>query len=332
MNRKLFKKATSFVTATLMSLMTITAAIPVITAEAVPASQSLDEKVLTEILTENKAAFQCSPSSVNLKAGTRATVNLSYNGSESIFIGNLDFSVEDESVAKVIQADYVSGFYVQGLKEGSTVITVTNQYEGITFKATLPVTVEANDTIVPGDDLSQTGIHVEINSLPYKRAYSIGEELDLDGGTYSVYFNGGGDCLQTIYSEQSMTDDVYIDIDTSAFDNTKLGIYPITITYNHYTGYYGSVTFNVEVVDDALARFDVNTDGMVSIDDAVLVLSAYVQNAAGMGDADIQNILKVGGIYDVSMDINNDGIINISDALCILEYYAYNAAGLEYTF
>jgi len=327
MNKKLFKEAASFVVATLMILMTITSSVSVVTAEAVPGSQSLGEKFLTE------NAIQCSPCAVNVKEGERQSVNLSYNDSQAIFgNGYPDFSIEDESVVKVVKADYTWGFYVQGLKQGSTVITITKQYGDVILKATLPVTVEANDTIVPGDDLSQTGIHVEINSLPYKRAYSIGEELDLDGGTYSVYFNGGGDCLQTIYSEQSMTDEVYIDIDTSAFDNTKLGIYPITITYNHYTGYYGSVTFNVEVVDDALARFDVNTDGMVSIDDAMLVLSVYVQNAAGMDDADIQNSLRVGGMYNVSIDINNDGMIDISDALCILEYYAYNAAGLEYTF
>lgn len=334
MNKKLFKKATSFVTATLMNLMTITAAIPFMTAEAVPASQIHGEKILTE----NGAAFQCSPSAVNVKAGTRATVNLSFNGSEGAFIGDLDFSVEDESVAKVIQADYVWGFYVQGLKEGSTVITITNQYEGTTYKTTLPVTVEANNnTIEPDDDLSKVGVHVVIDKAPDKQTYNIGEEIDLEGGQYSVYFNGGGgiDGIQTIYSEISMTDDVYIDIDTSAFDNTKPGTYPITITYNHYTGYWGSATFNVEVkenINDKAARFDANGDGKVGIDDATFVLSMYAQRAAGIDDAIIQNSLNVGGPIAPNADVNDDGKVDISDATCVLQYYAYNAAGLEYPF
>lgn len=254
MNNKIFKKTMSIATAAVIGLISVTSAAATTSSAAYSAAQSPSENY-TIVSTEIAAELQCSPSAVNVKAGKRQNIRLVYN--DYIYDGDFpEFSVEDESVAKAINSDCPDEFYVQGLKEGSTVITIKALREGNEATVKLPVTVEAADTDEPDIDLSKTGIHVLIDSLPDKQTYNIGEELELDGGKYSVYFNGGGDSLETIYSETSMTDDVYIDIDTSAFDNTKPGIYPITITYNHYTGYWGYARFDVQVVDTAQTTAD----------------------------------------------------------------------------
>ena len=69
---------------------------------------------------------------------------------------------------------------------------------------------------------------------------------------------------------------------------------------------------------------DIDNDGIITISDAIIVLSYYAQNAAGLNTADNLefNNIKYG-------DIDNDSEITISDAIAILTYYAKNAAGLN---
>lgn len=69
---------------------------------------------------------------------------------------------------------------------------------------------------------------------------------------------------------------------------------------------------------------DVNSDGCVSVEDAVLTLTYYAQSAAGLqpeNNALFANIARG--------DIDQNQIITVEDAVKILTYYARQAAGLQ---
>lgn len=72
--------------------------------------------------------------------------------------------------------------------------------------------------------------------------------------------------------------------------------------------------------DDKFSLGDLTGDGVVATDDAVFVLTAYAQMAAG-ADA---NLTPNQFFY---ADCNYDGKIDVTDAVLILEYYAKRAAG-----
>ena len=79
-------------------------------------------------------------------------------------------------------------------------------------------------------------------------------------------------------------------------------------------------TIMEEPDDDKFSLGDLTGDGVVATDDAVFVLTAYAQMAAG---ADT-NLTPNQFFY---ADCNYDGKIDVADAVLILEYYAKRAAG-----
>lgn len=88
-------------------------------------------------------------------------------------------------------------------------------------------------------------MEITINSLPTKTVYTIGEELNLDGGKW--YLSGvkaNGKKFVTTSYDMVFNSDF---IDTSEFDNTKAGTYKIYIKMNHedmYAENYFEVTVN----------------------------------------------------------------------------------------
>ena len=114
----------------------------------------------------------------------------------------------------------------------------------------------------PEFEAVDTEARIEIKSYPDKLVYNIGEELDLTGGVYYVNITVKPDNFMEYTSQQSgdMSDlkiydgnytfgaPSYVDvsIDTSAFDNTKAGIYQIVIRADSESG-RTTVPFEVEV-------------------------------------------------------------------------------------
>lgn len=70
---------------------------------------------------------------------------------------------------------------------------------------------------------------------------------------------------------------------------------------------------------------DVNTDGVINIEDASGALCIYAENAAGITEHafSMQQVMNA--------DVNYDGVVDTSDATIILRYYALNAAGIYTT-
>ena len=69
---------------------------------------------------------------------------------------------------------------------------------------------------------------------------------------------------------------------------------------------------------------DVDEDGMVSVNDAVMLLTYYAKSSAGLQpnkDATYQSIFNG--------DIDGDKLISVNDAVAVLTYYAKSSAGLK---
>ena len=69
---------------------------------------------------------------------------------------------------------------------------------------------------------------------------------------------------------------------------------------------------------------DVDEDGMVSVNDAVMLLTYYAKSSAGLQpnkDATYQSIFNG--------DIDGDNLISVNDAVAVLTYYAKSSAGLK---
>ena len=103
-----------------------------------------------------------------------------------------------------------------------------------------------------------------------------------------------------------------------------------TATIYGYTGSTAEAYANkynrtfVPLDAEILRKGDVNGDGVVSVEDAVLTLTMYARKSAGLtvdcSDAQL-----------AAADIDGDGNISVEDAVAILTYYAKQSAGLNPT-
>lgn len=98
-------------------------------------------------------------------------------------------------------------------------------------------------------------------------------------------------------------------------ENGRNGYYGIN---NRYSALY---TF-----DDTYTLGDVNQDGVVSVEDARLVLQYYASTAASLDfRLHPQIVMHNAGIS--AADIDGDGLVTVQDATAILSYYAQQASG-----
>ncbi|MBQ8688548.1 MAG: hypothetical protein IJ512_08425 [Ruminococcus sp.] len=91
---------------------------------------------------------------------------------------------------------------------------------------------------------------------------------------------------------------------------------PVTVAQSQEVQYI-SVT-----LEDAAVKGDVNNDGSVDLDDAVLTLTHYAHIGAGLS-SDLSEAQLM------SADVNVDGTADLTDASMILCYYAETSAGLS---
>jgi hypothetical protein len=130
-------------------------------------------------------------------------------------------------------------------------------------------------------------------------------------GTYTV---------QTILSDDADTIQcLVLDTDIDLYDFSEGGTVAdsgIAITVQRLT------TGAIQNTEQNLLG-DPNDDGVVTVEDAVLVLSYYAKQAANLHpetEAEYQNISRG--------DVDGTGTITVEDAVAILAYYAQQSAGL----
>ncbi len=268
------------------------------------------------------SALRCSTNEVDLKAGEREGVGL-YFGNGQPFGGALaEFDVDDPSIALVQTSDVPYEFYVIGISEGRTGMTIIDPINKYRTRLYVNVTGETPEDF-------GSGMRITVDSMPSKLEYNVGinEELDFTGGVFSIEYENADNDTITAVDKLSMTDpksDAYIN--TSAFNSLLPGTYPIFISFNHKIyNCWDVYVFYVTVSNKpAPVKGDINGNGTIDIDDATTVLSIYANACAGI---DVQN--EVDSIADT--DVNGDGITDIADATCILTYYAHNMAGITCT-
>ncbi|MBQ8687817.1 MAG: bacterial Ig-like domain-containing protein [Ruminococcus sp.] len=269
----------------------------------------------TETTTTTTAApgIMCNVSEIELEGGQRKTVGLYFTDGRDYTGALPSLEIDNPAVAAVNAADIPYNFYVTGISDGTAVITITDPIYGYT--TTLNVTVTG--TYVNGSNSSE--LDLIIHALPDKLVYSIGEELDLTGGMYSVKKYAGTEREMIIKDQVDMTQSSLPD--TGAFDNTTPGTYPIVLSYSYYDGSWDIYVFHVVVREGTAETGDIDGSGGIDIADATMVLEYYACNAAGM-------------IYETPInaetaDVDRNDETAISDATHILTYYAKKAAGLE---
>ena len=156
-------------------------------------------------------------------------------------------------------------------------------------------------------------VSVFIRQTPDKMTYRIGEELDLTGGQYDVYevvtFPDGNNMYADMFYNEMAVDGKNVDgknidgfspfeisIDTSKFDSTKAGNYPIYITAtNLNTNDSDTQYFNVTVMGDEELSATESTTTEIYIPE---------------------------GVSDILGDANGDFRVSISDSVTILQYLA----------
>ena len=89
-------------------------------------------------------------------------------------------------------------------------------------------------------------------------------------------------------------------------------------------------TYETEKVYQSVNDYlgDIDSDGTVSVEDAVSTLTYYAQQSAGL-EAKLTQAADTEESAFLAADVDGDGQITVEDAVAILTYYAKKSAGLD---
>lgn len=215
-------------------------------------------------------------SSVKLKATVSPTGANQY----------VTFSSADTSIATVNEEGSV-----KAIKAGSTSITVASVSKP-SIKKTVEVTVN-----------ERTIKDIEIESLPEKTKYKIGEELNLTGGKIKVTYTD--DTTESI----DMSDD---DIIVSGYNSEKSGEQELTLTYTLHT--QKRLTFKIEVEGAPAKNID-----------RISVISIPTKTQYKLGE----KLDLTGGKIAVIYEDNTTEEIDLTDPLVGVTGYDPNNTGVQ---
>ncbi len=124
--------------------------------------------------------------------------------------------------------------------------------------------------------------------------------------------------LTITISVPKTTAETTIPIETETTDLTTATTEPVTTT----------VITTTTTLPDPYEMGDVDGDSMVSVDDAVQILTYYARRAAGYTTF-FSEIAHINDLATSAADINGDGVISVEDAVAVLTYYAMTASGMQ---
>lgn len=124
--------------------------------------------------------------------------------------------------------------------------------------------------------------------------------------------------LTITISVPKTTAETTIPIETETTDLTTATTEPMTTT----------VITTTTTLPDPYEMGDVDGDSIVSVDDAVQILTYYAKRAAGYTTF-FSEIAHVNDLATRAADINGDGVISVEDAVAVLTYYAKTASGMQ---
>lgn len=124
--------------------------------------------------------------------------------------------------------------------------------------------------------------------------------------------------LTITVSVPKTTAETTIPIKTETTDLTTATTEPMTTT----------IVTTTTTLPDPYEMGDVDGDSMVSVDDAIQILTYYARRAAGYTTF-FSEIAHINDLATSAADINGDGVISVEDAVAILTYYAKSASGMQ---
>ena len=124
--------------------------------------------------------------------------------------------------------------------------------------------------------------------------------------------------LTITISVPKTTAETTIPIETETTDLTTATTEPVTTT----------IVTTTTTLPDPYEMGDVDGDSMVSVDDAVQILTYYARRAAGYTTF-FSEIAHINDLATSAADINGDGVISVEDAVAVLTYYAMTASGMQ---
>ena len=124
--------------------------------------------------------------------------------------------------------------------------------------------------------------------------------------------------LTITVSVPKTTAETTIPIETETTDLTTATTEPMTTT----------VITTTTTLPDPYEMGDVDGDSIVSVDDAVQILTYYAKRAAGYTTF-FSESAHINDLATNAADINGDGLISVEDAVAVLTYYAKTASGMQ---
>ncbi len=162
-------------------------------------------------------------------------------------------------------------------------------YYDYEFTTTTPATETTTEFWNQSGEVMWDDWYDVLGSVPKKKIYFSGEELNLEGlSVYNVWVSNGH-----LSNSQEVTGSC--NINTSNFDKTKVGIYTITLNSNSY-GRKNMLSFDLEVIE----KGDIDKNSNISILDLVKMK----KNLLGIENIENQNDI---------CDLNRDGSLTSLD-------------------
>ena len=214
--------------------------------------------------------------------------------------------------------------------EPPTTTAATTAATTATTTVTTTVTTQTTEEVIEvptTTTVNQEGATIRLESPPNKITYNIGEELDLTGAKASASGATADGTLWDTFSQP--IDSQYFIVDSSEFDNTKVGTYKIYVSPKAYP--QAKEVFTVSVINASETSpappetnkdtkyGDANVDGKINVSDAVAILQ-YVANqtkyeltAQGLINADIDGSAGITGTDAVTVQRVDAGVIKESD-------------------
>lgn len=229
------------------------------------------------------------------------------------------FAVEQkEYVYGTVNADGVLTFSPDTVQPGSYTITVSDAngvYAPISVSVVLtteqmPAAFDAEtNSLVAAEGISETDFANYLSKL---------STATINGETYTL---SGRGATKIFDSQTGALDLEVMKNNIPVFGES--GDYEMTVMA---TGYTVPLIFTVTVPEKTEEKGDMDNNGTVSVEDAVLVLTYYAQQSAGLNPSENTQFANIH-----LGDIDGDGTISVEDAVSILTYYAQQSAGLNPT-
>lgn len=243
------------------------------------------------------------------------------SGAVTVTLENLPETYQATAAMNGVETTYADGvltFSPDTVQPGSYTITVSDAngvYAPISVSVVLtteqmPAVFDAEtNSLVAAEGISETDFANYLSKL---------STATINGETYTLSGRGA----TKIFDSQTGA------LDLEVMKNNipvfgKSGDYEMTVMA---TGYTVPLIFTVTVPEKTEEKGDVDNNGTVSVEDAVLVLTYYAQQSAGLNPSENTQFANIH-----LGDIDGDDTISVEDAVSILTYYTQQSAGLNPT-